>query len=147
MWQSVDNLVQQVAPGGTLVIALYNDQGWISRYWSFVKRSYVRYPATRWPWILFHTPYLYALRVLVRTLKGRGPLERGMSLWHDMRDWVGGYPFEVARPEQVLRFLRERGFELINLKTCGGRHGCNEYVFKQRLVVDPAHAIHEIEGR
>lgn len=24
---------------------------------------------------------------------------RGMSRWHDLVDWVGGYPFEVASPE------------------------------------------------
>jgi hypothetical protein len=24
---------------------------------------------------------------------------RGMSPWRDRMDWVGGYPFEVASPE------------------------------------------------
>ena len=132
MWQALDNLLPLVAPDGALMIALYNDQGWISRYWTFVKRTYVRHPLSRWPWLIFHMPYLYLLRALVRRMTGRGALERGMSLWHDMRDWVGGYPFEVARPEQVLEFLRMRGFELIRLKTCGGRHGCNEFVFRKR---------------
>src|SRR5262249_16272109 len=27
--------------------------------------------------------------------------ERGMSRWHDLLDWVGGYPFEVAKPEEI----------------------------------------------
>jgi hypothetical protein len=54
---------------------------------------------------------------------------RGMSRWHDLVDWVGGYPFEVARPEAVLDFVRERGFTLERLTTCGGKLGCNEYVF------------------
>jgi 2-polyprenyl-6-hydroxyphenyl methylase/3-demethylubiquinone-9 3-methyltransferase len=52
-----------------------------------------------------------------------------MSLWHDMLDWLGGYPFEVARPEAVFHFFQERGFTLAELKTCGGRMGCNEFVF------------------
>ncbi len=55
-----------------------------------------------------------------------------MHRWYDLVDWVGGWPFEVARPEQVLRFLRERGFELQDLKTCGGSLGCNEFVFRRR---------------
>ena len=27
---------------------------------------------------------------------------RGMSPWRDVVDWVGGYPFEVAKPEDIL---------------------------------------------
>jgi 2-polyprenyl-6-hydroxyphenyl methylase/3-demethylubiquinone-9 3-methyltransferase len=52
-----------------------------------------------------------------------------MAPWRDVVDWVGGYPFEVAKPEQVIDFFRERGFELRKMKTCGGGIGCNEYVF------------------
>ena len=54
---------------------------------------------------------------------------RGMSRWHDIVDWIGGYPFEVAKPEQVLDFCRLRGFELARLRPCDGRMGCNEFVF------------------
>jgi len=55
--------------------------------------------------------------------------DRGMSVWHDLVDWVGGYPFEVAKPEEILDIYREKGFCLLRLKTCGGGLGCNEYVF------------------
>jgi 2-polyprenyl-6-hydroxyphenyl methylase/3-demethylubiquinone-9 3-methyltransferase len=54
---------------------------------------------------------------------------RGMSYWRDMVDWVGGYPFEVAKPEEVFRFMRDRGFRLIEMTTVGGGHGCNQFVF------------------
>ncbi len=52
-----------------------------------------------------------------------------MSMWYDMKDWIGGYPFEVAKPEAIFSFYRDRQFQLEQLKTCGGRHGCNEFVF------------------
>ena len=55
---------------------------------------------------------------------------RGMSPWVDVVDWVGGWPFEVARPDDVFYFMRDKGFRLEQLKTCGGGHGCNEYVFR-----------------
>lgn len=129
MWPALGNVTGLVAPGGSLFIAIYNDQGWVSRYWTAVKRAYVGHRALRWPLLLLHAPYLFGLRWLVRAVTGRRKVERGMALWHDMVDWVGGYPFEVARPEAILRFYRERGFTLRELKTCGGRHGCNELVF------------------
>ena len=55
-----------------------------------------------------------------------------MSVWHDLVDWVGGYPFEVAKPEEVFAFFRDRGLTLMELKTCGGGLGCNEFVFAKR---------------
>lgn len=54
-----------------------------------------------------------------------------MSIWHDMIDWLGGYPFEVATPEAVFEFYRDRGFQLAEMTTCGGRMGCNEFVFRR----------------
>ena len=54
----------------------------------------------------------------------------GMSPWRDVVDWAGGYPFEVAKPEEIFDFFRQRGFQLERLKTCAGGHGCNEFVFK-----------------
>lgn len=131
MWPAIDNVQRRVAEGGLLFIALYNDQRWISRYWWHVKRIYNRGVLARWAMILLHTPYLYGLRWLVRRLSGRAKLDRGMSIWYDMLDWLGGFPFEVARPEQVLDFLRARGFVLERMVTCGGRMGCNEFVFRR----------------
>ena len=55
---------------------------------------------------------------------------RGMSPWYDVVDWVGGYPFEVATPEQIFKFYHDRGFTLRALKTCGGGIGCNEFMFE-----------------
>jgi len=51
-----------------------------------------------------------------------------MSPWRDVVDWVGGYPFEVAKPEEIFGFFRAHGFTLMKLKTCAGGLGCNEFV-------------------
>ncbi|MCH8950483.1 MAG: hypothetical protein IIB87_08925 [Chloroflexi bacterium] len=69
--------------------------------------------------------------MLADFLEGQGfALERGMSLWHDMIDWLGGYPFEVATPGEIKAFAETRGLRQLAVKTCGGRHGCNEFVFE-----------------
>jgi hypothetical protein len=51
-----------------------------------------------------------------------------MSPWRDVVDWIGGWPFEVASPDAIFRFYRDRGFVLGNLTTRQG-YGCNEFVF------------------
>jgi 2-polyprenyl-6-hydroxyphenyl methylase/3-demethylubiquinone-9 3-methyltransferase len=51
-----------------------------------------------------------------------------MSVYYDWIDWLGGYPFEVAKPEQVIAFYKEKGLTLQTLKTTTG-WGNNEFVF------------------
>lgn len=122
-------ILPTVAPGGKLFISIYNDQGWVTKYWTRVKRLYNRNRLNRVLLFLIHAPYLFGLRYVVRLLTGRLRIERGMSMWRDTFDWLGGYPFEVRRPEAVFEYFRERGFRLEMLSTAGGRMGCNEFVF------------------
>jgi len=56
---------------------------------------------------------------------------RGMSPWWDVIDWIGGYPFEVAKPGEVIDFYGKKGFEIEKLVTCGKGHGNNEFVLKK----------------
>jgi 2-polyprenyl-3-methyl-5-hydroxy-6-metoxy-1,4-benzoquinol methylase len=145
MWAALANAADLVAPGGSLFVALYNNQGGASRRWSAVKRLYARsHHPMRWTLIIAVGLYFEALGAIVRVLHGQSPLpfkewrekkkrDRGMSVWYDLVDWVGGYPFEVARLEDVFHFCRSRGFRLRQLKTCGGGHGCNEFVFERPL--------------
>lgn len=52
-----------------------------------------------------------------------------MSRWRDVVDWIGGYPFEVAKPKEIFRFYRDRRYRLRELITCGRGFGFNQYVF------------------
>jgi 2-polyprenyl-6-hydroxyphenyl methylase/3-demethylubiquinone-9 3-methyltransferase len=131
MYRGLANAAQAVDAGGRVFVAIYNDQGAISRYWTAVKRLYNRGRAWRLAMIALHVPYLLGARWVIRTARRRGSVERGMSLWHDMIDWLGGYPFEVAKPEQVFAFFAAQGFSLERMKTCGGKMGCNEFVFRK----------------
>ncbi len=141
MWRAMDNACAAVAPDGRLFVAIYNDQGARSRIWHAIKRTYNRLPdRLRLPVALVFALYFRAgafARALVRgDLRGwrrrqrEGP-PRGMSRWHDCVDWIGGYPFEVATPPQVLEFCGLRGLEPRNVVTVGSRLGCNEFVFER----------------
>lgn len=134
MWKAMDAAARLVRDGGRLFIAIYNDQGWISRYWTAVKRLYNTGIAFRLLMTVVHFPYLFLGRFALRALTGRLNLERGMSLWYDMNDWLGGYPFEVAKPEDITRYFNNRGFSLVTLVTRGNRNGCNEFIFQKKTV-------------
>lgn len=139
MWKALGNLVSNVSEGGVLQVALYNDQGARSRRWLLIKRTYNQLPTrlrflVLWPAFLrlwMPTFLRGALRGNpLRAWRGYGA-RRGMSAWRDVVDWVGGYPFEVSRPEEVFHFVRDRGFVLERLRTAGGGLGCNEFVFRR----------------
>lgn len=139
MWQALENAGTRVAEGGSLFIAIYNDQGRASRIWKVVKRAYNGLPQGLKFLVLWPTfARLWGPMTLRDFLRGR-PFatwrnyrqSRGMSAWRDVVDWVGGYPFEVATPGAIHEFYHECGFSLRRLKTTC-HLGCNEYVFVRR---------------
>lgn len=139
MWQALENMPKLVAEGGRLYVAIYNDQGRASRRWKRVKRAYVRAPRPlKWGILMAALARLWGPSAIRDILRGK-PLEtwknynsRGMDAWRDVVDWVGGHPFEVAKPEEIFEFYRARGFKLEHMTTQAGGLGCNEYVFVAR---------------
>jgi 2-polyprenyl-3-methyl-5-hydroxy-6-metoxy-1,4-benzoquinol methylase len=142
MWKALENAQIPVNAGGRLYLAIYNDTGSQSARWRWIKKTYNRLPR------LLKTPFVVLVcapeeaKSFTRSLvKGR-PAEyiktwtqykqvRGMSHWHDLVDWVGGYPYEVAKPEEIFDFYRARGFTLTKLKCGAVGLGCNEFVFQR----------------
>jgi 2-polyprenyl-6-hydroxyphenyl methylase/3-demethylubiquinone-9 3-methyltransferase len=59
-----------------------------------------------------------------------------MNRWHDILDWVGGYPYEFATPEEIFDFSRARGCTLTRMKCGGVGLGCNEFVFQRTSTND-----------
>lgn len=142
MWQAIANAASMVERRGTLFIAIYTDGGRISRRWRHIKRLYNRTPRALRPLFTLATfvpRELYSLsgnlmigRIGAAIAKRRRWAEqstRGMSYWYDFVDWLGGYPFEFARPDEVFRFCRDRGFRLLEMKTSVSGVACNEFVF------------------
>lgn len=109
MWPALENVAPLVRPGGQLFIAIYNDQGKTSRRWTMVKKLYNHLPASLRFLVLWPCFAHLWWRPLVKDLLAGQPLRsfrnyralRGMSLWTDLIDWVGG---EVSKPEQIFDF-------------------------------------------
>jgi 2-polyprenyl-3-methyl-5-hydroxy-6-metoxy-1,4-benzoquinol methylase len=140
MYPAITNVLPMVAPKGTLFLAIYNDQGAWSERWKKIKRVYCSGTVGKLLVSAAFIPY-WALRIAFSdVIRGHAPWHtiatykqnRGMSLWHDWHDWLGGYPFEVAKPEEMILWLQKEGFALTNLVTQQGTVGCVEYVFERR---------------
>jgi 2-polyprenyl-6-hydroxyphenyl methylase/3-demethylubiquinone-9 3-methyltransferase len=142
MWRAIENAAAHTGDGGRLFIAIYNDQGRRSDGWRRVKRLYCSGPTGRLIVSSVFIPYLAAATVAEDLKHAHNPLRRfarelgparGMSVVRDWIDWLGGYPFEFARPEQIFEFVHARGFTLEKLKTTATL-GCNQFVFRRQLI-------------
>lgn len=148
MWLALENVDLLVADQSRLFIALYNDQGVVSKGWTVIKRIYNWLPG--FLKIVYSTLFLLCRETILfliclitlRPMKyirfWTADRVRGMNYYYDIIDWIGGYPFEVSKPEEIFHFYQKKGYQLINLRTCGGKLGCNEYVFqKKKLISHP----------
>ena len=140
MWKALENARLPVKPGGRLFIAIYNDTGTQAARWKWIKKTYNRLPRPLRPAFAALVIAPEELKPALRALARLRPQEyvrrwtaydknRGMSRWRDIVDWVGGYPYEVATPDEIFDFYRARGFTLTRLKCGGVGLGCNEFVF------------------
>ena len=138
LWQAIDNACELVACEGLLVLAIYNDVDGIggSAEWRRIKSWYSRAPRAlrllmEWAYIAQRaTCDLLALRNPAARLRGE-MCERGMDFRVDVRDWLGGLPYEYASALAVVERVQGKlGFELCYLNAVQG-HSCNEFTFRR----------------
>jgi 2-polyprenyl-6-hydroxyphenyl methylase/3-demethylubiquinone-9 3-methyltransferase len=141
MWRALENVAMTVKGGGKLFIAIYNDQGWRSKLWLFVKKLYNANGFSRLLVKSIFIPYFIISLFCWDLLTLKNPLRRyreyqklrGMSIVTDWIDWLGGYPFEVATPKKIVDHYTAKGFILDKVKTTK-RLGCNEFVFVKKAI-------------
>ncbi|MBU1599387.1 class I SAM-dependent methyltransferase [bacterium] len=139
MWRALENVQSLVEKGGKLFISIYNDQGLASKIWRMIKWTYNKLPKPLRFLLLYPAFLLLWGPTMVKDMLLGKPFykwrnyksNRGMSAWHDVVDWVGGYPFEVAKPEEIICFYQKNGFILVKSKRVGSKLGCNEFLFEK----------------
>ena len=142
MYTAFENVQTLVKDGGTLFISIYNDQGGASKRWTWIKKKYNASGCVMRKVLEIYALFRqWTITFVKDTLSSGNPFKswmnyqhnnRGMSAYYDLIDWVGGYPFEVAKPEEVFHYFQDKGFSLTYLKTCAGGLGCNEFVFTRK---------------
>ncbi len=152
MNQAIKNSAGIVKPNGYFIVALYN-RAPSSKFWVRFKKFYnqtsglVRF-------VLNYSVYFYIVaRRLLGWVKsfliGRDrptilKRERGMSIYYDVVDWLGGYPYEFATFDEARQMVEALGFKLIKgptqlpseakgwmSKFSFYATGCNEFVFQK----------------
>ena len=146
MWEAIENAASLVKPGGLMWIAIYNRADGIglysdgrvgsSRFWEREKIFYNRLPK------LGQLAMDYAAAsgmVAAHLLSGRNPVKeirhhnqnRGMSWLVDIRDWLGGWPYEYASVEEIFSFVQKRlGYTLENVISTNSLRN-NEYLLRR----------------
>ena len=133
MWQAIENAAKLVAVGGAMWIALYVAGPRYERDLA-VKRTF-NAAADPVKWAIVAREVLRAM--YGNALQHKNPLawnrqkERGMSVYYDIWDWLGGLPYEVASREEVGEFLTARGFESEGFEGAG-EGCCANYLYRRR---------------
>lgn len=140
MWQAIRNAASLVETGGLFYVTIYNRvegrKG--SSFWLEVKRRYNRSSVVSKRLMEWAFVARYGLVSSLASFKS--PLEfarnygreRGMSYLTDVRDWLGGYPYEFASVHEMFRFSnRELNMELVNLRATNTT-GTNDFLFRRR---------------
>jgi len=141
MWQAIRNAAGRVAPRGLFYLSIYNrvEGRGSSEFWMKVKKLYNRAPVPgkrlmEGAYSLRYdiVPHLMRFRNPLAYMRNYGRRGRGMNYWTDIRDWLGGYPYEYASTHEIFRFCRrELGLELVNLQSTNTL-GVNEFLFHRR---------------
>jgi 2-polyprenyl-3-methyl-5-hydroxy-6-metoxy-1,4-benzoquinol methylase len=139
MWRAIQRAADLVKPGGQFALAIYAATR-CEAAWKLEKRFYSRSPKM----VQWTVRQIYMAAYLARTSLKVNPVSyvrnysemRGMNFSHDAHDWLGGYPYEAARADELhdrisaLGFSEVRSFRLpVTFGLFGA--GCHEFVFQK----------------
>lgn len=139
MWAAVKKASRMVARGGLLAVALYRTTRF-DAFWKLEKRWYAHaFPAAQ---RLARVLYIAAFRLVqVRLGSFRKVVPgyrsyRGMDFYHDVHDWLGGYPYETALAHEVETEMAALGLKperVFGQPVTRGMFGtsCDEYVYRR----------------
>jgi SAM-dependent methyltransferase len=136
VWQAIRNAATFLKPGSIFYIAIY-DKTPDTPYWIDIKKKYNRSTGLgkklmefSYVWrAFFKTASLSRVKQSFNYIKNYKK-SRGMEFWTDVKDWLGGWPYEPATQEEICSFCEETlGLERIKVKT--GEANI-EYLFKKK---------------
>jgi SAM-dependent methyltransferase len=142
MWRALRSAASLVGPKGKFAFALYR-KTWMCWIWRLEKRWYTR--ASKRAQSAADKLYvsLFSLGLLLTGRRFDEYLRtyslRGMDYYHDVKDWLGGYPYESVSVPEVERLMTNLDFQRRTVFSREGRFfgrclgifdtGCDEFVY------------------
>ena len=136
MEKAILNSRELVNDEGYLIIAIYK-KTFFCKMWYFIKKLYCNSPY--YIQKIFNYVF-YTLRLSLYLIKGNKLNNykkiRGMNLYFDSIDWLGGFPYESASKEEISSIVG-KDFHLEKFYDAKPRIGlmgsaCSEFVFKKK---------------
>jgi len=142
MYRSFENILFLMKPLGIFYLAIYNNNKnkWkegTSNFWYKIKKIYNNSGIfTKKIILYFYTAYF----ILGLIANGKNPVSyiknyksnRGMNWYTDIIDWLGGYPYEYATPDEIINFFGKRNI-LCKRLLYRDNIGCSEYLFIKNI--------------
>lgn len=130
MWVAIEKSISLIKAGGILWIALYaKGSGYLKDL--ELKKKYNSSSGWGKRWMIYRSIgwiMLSRLKHFQNPFTWNENRARGMNTYHDIVDWLGGLPYEVASEDEVLRFGRKYGLVLERIKV-KNEGGCSIYIF------------------
>jgi 2-polyprenyl-6-hydroxyphenyl methylase/3-demethylubiquinone-9 3-methyltransferase len=138
MVRAINVSSKMVRSGGLLAIALYGRTRFCAQ-WKRIKCWYVNASPKEKAWaermyVRLFRAYLALRGKRLSTHIRNYSSKRGMDFLHDVRDWIGGYPYESIRGSELEALLQPAGFVRVSatIKRRSGLFGsgCDEFTYR-----------------
>ncbi len=139
MYQALENITLLTHAESKLYIALYNDNQRFmegtSQFWLKAKKIYNKCSSLEKRFFQFIYTFYYVIGLTLNFVNPIAYIKnyhslRGMNFMTDIKDWLGGYPYEYATSEKIISYFETLGFQC--LKSNPARSiGCNEFLLKK----------------
>ncbi len=141
MYQAFDNVVKLMHDESVFYLAIYNKylckfKGGTSYTWLKIKKIYNQVNS----FIKKIIEYLYLIYLIgMLLIRFKNPVQyiqnyktfRGMSWYYDVKDWLGGYPYEFASVSEVINYFGQKNILCKKINPKDGI-GCNEFLLEKK---------------
>ncbi len=137
MYKAINNASSLVKKDGFFYIAIYNKVNSFpsSNLWLKIKKFYNISPKlvkAGLIWLYYSAFFIFRYKSFIKKGHDNRSALRGMSFYYDVIDWLGGYPYEYATPNEIINFIEKLGFRCTKQRLVSPNEtGCNEFLFKR----------------
>lgn len=133
MWNAIRNAAGFVKDGGYFFISIYAKGPNYPNHLALKRKFNEKSPIGKFGMIW---SYIFKRIIWKRVKKLKNPFTwnekkaRGMTVYHDVVDWLGGLPYEVATEDELSAFLLPLGFK-IEKKLIKGEGACHRLLYRR----------------